>query len=192
MKDRINLSAIAIEMISIVFAVLFALGVNEWRQNRADALLAEKALDGMLSEMETNRKLFARELPGHRALLDTLMETQAMIAAGRMSADTVMNDLHFNPMLVRDAAWKTAMATQALIHMDFKTASLISDVYAIQKIYQDMLGGLFETSLALDNFAPEKEAEQLKYIVTVISIFTQVESQLLERYESALDSLGSP
>ena len=120
-SQRINKSARAIwlpslmlEVVSIIIAVLLALGVNEWRESRSHKKLADQALATIHDEIVENKKLFETILPHHKELLDTLIFVDNQIKNGLLSEDDDRAELQFVPLFVQHTAWQTALATQAL------------------------------------------------------------------------------
>ena len=54
MAGKDTFKKIFIEIISVVFAVLLALGLNHWREDVAEKKLARKALKNIIIEMKGN------------------------------------------------------------------------------------------------------------------------------------------
>ena len=61
-----------IEMISIVLAVLLALAVGEWRENRANAQLARETLNRITAELKLNAAELETIIKKHQAIHDSL------------------------------------------------------------------------------------------------------------------------
>jgi hypothetical protein len=90
-----------LEMAVIVFSVLFALVVNEWRQGVARAATVETVLGTVWREAETNRGEVARALDHHRDLLAQLRA--GGIIMGRVDLNTVPLDTTSAVRLARTA-----------------------------------------------------------------------------------------
>ena len=55
MTDRSSIKKALLEIFSIVLAVLLALGVSEWQEDRRESELAAIALENVRMELESNR-----------------------------------------------------------------------------------------------------------------------------------------
>jgi hypothetical protein len=129
---RSALPKLLMESVLIVFSVLLALGVDEWRETRQTRQRVDQALESFLREVERNRQAVQGIGPYHERL------RQHFLQLSRTRVRTV-RELHMEgfqglgTLTLEDAAWRTATATGALAQMDYKTASLLSRIYTLQE-----------------------------------------------------------
>jgi hypothetical protein len=133
-KFRSRLPDILFEIGSVVLAVLLALAVNEWRQNRQNKNLAKYARRSIVAELQSNQS----ELRG------SLDNNRLVIARFRGQIDSVEKGiLHgiagtgINVAQLTSSAWKTAQAAQALRYMDFDWLLSASRMYDMQELFVD-------------------------------------------------------
>lgn len=139
---RLDPLVIAVEMGSIVLAVLLAFAVNEWRDGRAARERVEAVQTAVRQEVERNRRVLVSRLPYHGAMRDSVwaqqrlfdFETLALRPSERLP---MLPQLGFTNGLatasnLTHSGWETALATDVLTYMDIDDVSLISSVYAAQ------------------------------------------------------------
>lgn len=71
-----RLPTLVVEAIAIVFSVLLALGVNEWRQSMNDRALVKRVLSSLRTETIENKKQIQAALAHHEALIKDIRETK--------------------------------------------------------------------------------------------------------------------
>ena len=82
LRKKIPVGKILLEFFSIIIAVLMAFLVNEWRQNRADAILADTALHNILEELQQNNQFLEKNNPFHEKLFNSLTEKNVQLRDG--------------------------------------------------------------------------------------------------------------
>ena len=183
--SRWPLATLAIEVLSIVFGVLLALGVNEWRQNRANAELAERARTNLFAEIEANRNHL-------QIILDQNLAFQRrMTAASSDDDDEVGYQLAWG---LQDTAWNVARDTEALQYMPFETVYGFSAVYSFQQTYRNL--GLQMSQAQMMGFMNDSGDGQDGQVMThreiyrrflpIIELMIENEKSLLAAYENAL------
>lgn len=176
------------EAFFVVLAVALALAANEWRQARADRQQARSALASIVEELKSNRAAVESSRDYHRDRLQFIARLQ------RESAAPGPRDFprgFVGPAQVFQTAWDAAGETGALAHMEYATVLELSRLYARQERYEIqaaaigevIYGELFRNGMAgvLENFAN---------LSALIATFSYRETQLLERYDEMLTSLG--
>ena len=120
-KLRWKLAEITTEAVMIVFAVLIALGVEEWREDQQLHELADRARVAVDSELQHNLIEFERaevNLIDAREQIATALEE--LIEAQRGNPDTsVEADFALNFPEVSTAAWRVAQVSQAAPYLDY-------------------------------------------------------------------------
>jgi hypothetical protein len=120
----------------IVFSVLLALALNEWRAGAAQRDRVAQAMAAIRSELEENRRLVldAREYhttisTGFRAAANAGAEPPEMEGMDRGLAA---------PALVLRNAWESAQQADLLAHLPYETILKLSTVYARQAEYENL------------------------------------------------------
>lgn len=173
---------LALEFLSIVFAVFFALGVNEWREARANRTLGRTALHAIQDELQRNARLVERMLPGHEAVLERMNEADD---GAVIDADSLL----FLPVILRTTAWRTATETQALLHIPYDTATAVAEIYTFQEAYAGLTESLMQAAFDIDVHDASRSEAQHQMMGFVASIFVQNERMLLDAYKEALTAI---
>lgn len=143
MKKLLNqksIKAVTIEMLSIVAAVLIALGVSEWNQNRTHQQNAEAALQKIISEMAQNFKIVQSAHKNNQLIVDNL--------------DNPEYEGQFIPALqIQDTAWQTALSTGSAEHISYDTLFALSKVYALQEMYKSFTYELVQAMMRTNAMA---------------------------------------
>ncbi len=125
------------ESMLIVVSILFALYLDEWRDDRQDAENIEDALAYFVSEIQQNRARVEDAAPFNQGLRHVLSRRQEVRAIE--SVATFVNIFEsYNPVVLQSTAWETAIATGALAKMDYKLVSALSLTYSLQNRYQQV------------------------------------------------------
>jgi len=123
------------ESMLIVVSILFALYLDEWRDDRQDAENIEQALANFVSEIQLNRSRVEDAAPFNQGLRHVLSRRQEVRAIE--SVATFINIFEsYNPVVLQSTAWETAIATGALAKMDYNLVSALSLTYSLQNRYQ--------------------------------------------------------
>lgn len=124
---KAKLPELLLEAASVMFAVLLALAVDEWREERANAELAERAFTLVVQEVRNNREELAGTRDGNAALLGYL--TGWAETPPTASRELVVD---YSVALLSTAAWEAARVSQAAHYMGLERISELSSVYDVQ------------------------------------------------------------
>ena len=164
-KRRLPIGRLLLESFLIVFAVLLALAVDEWRETRRQRALVRAVLESVRIELDRNRQILEARLPYHESLrqgFETAGERFFVEEGDRFRladpdripgrADIGMKGergLALSPDLA-DTAWRTASSSGVLTSLDY-------DMFYGLSVAYTTLGELRRTeealSKALDGFA---------------------------------------
>jgi hypothetical protein len=183
---KIPFTHLLVEAFSVVFAVLFALGVNEWRSNKNNEDLGLAAFEKVVKEVETNKDKINEILINHKQILK---EIDTVIAKVKRKA----GDVSFGQILFESpsgTAWEAAKLTSAVNYLEYDKVEKITSVYSTQKVYSDISDKVFQE---LVFFVPDKNREKMIdqfvkqkiYLNNLISI----EEQLIEEYDKFLEEI---
>ena len=183
---REKLPELLLEAASVVFAVLLALAVDEWRETRSREALAARARAGILEEIRLNETELRNTRDNNRALLQSVEEGLTRLEQKR---DTALQ-FHFEIALLSSAAWNTAQMTQAANYLDFDWQRRVSDVYELQSLYVtsqsavvDRLSGISEI---LGNGNDPRR--MLNILAERLRVALKIQDSLLEEYGKVLAS----
>lgn len=184
------LPRVLLESALVVFSILLALAADGWWESRKERLLAEQALDSFIQEIRANRENLRRVMPYHAELYS---QFQALNNGG---AVRTFNDLRqvegfqgFRPAFLTDTAWRTALATGALNHMEYETVSRLSALYTAQQRFVETSWPDFITGAGA--WTDANIGSTVLSVVIYLSDVTAGEQELLVFYDTVLKTLGA-
>ena len=119
----------------IVFSVLLALVLNEWRDNRRQAVRSQVAVEAIVAELRSNRGAAERAMNFHRSIHKML---EGVAAKGELPPLEVVTGGLFNPANVVETAWMSARDTAALGEWPYELVLQVSRVYERQASYGNL------------------------------------------------------
>jgi hypothetical protein len=182
------ISRVLVESALIVFSVLFALAVDEWRDDRRQASRARQAAEAILVELRNNRSSAARAETFHRSINAKLQEVAARNETP--SRELAYGGL-FNPARVIGTAWASARETGALDQWPYALLLRVSRVYERQARYEAL-----STAVASDIYVDlrRRGAEQVfrdgyAGFIGLTHDFANREGELLRDYDEVTQAL---
>jgi hypothetical protein len=136
---RAKVPEILLEATSVVFAVLLALGVDEWRQDRENVKLAARARESIMVEIRTNRDRMRRNLASNRKSLAAIAPDEALGPDSKVKLE-----LGIAWLALSSAAWHSAQTTQATRFLDYKWLMDVAGIYENQAMYVTSQVDLFQ------------------------------------------------
>lgn len=178
---RERATRILVEIVSVVFAVLVALGVDEWRQARQDRERAEAARTAVLAELRSNRDELERSAPSIDSLLARLPGVRDGVRRGEPETLQVRVDLpDFS-----DAAWETAQMTQATAHMELPWLIRVARAYQAQRLYSDLRTDVVRTFTGINS---GESAASLGRLAGQLQVLRQLGRGLEAKYDTIFAS----
>ena len=178
----IRVGPIIIEVFSVVLAVLFALGVNEWRTNLANQELAFNALAYILIEIESNKQEVEESVREHQSVRAQLEEALELENEGTPTPVR----FGYSHSVLGNTAWQSTLATQAVRFLDFETVKELSELYELQLVYADHGKSVFSE---MGSVAYHKEGVTrafLKANLFNVQVSLNIEESLVEGYDEFL------
>jgi len=126
---RERLPEILIEAGSVVIAVLLAQAAGIWHEQQQQQQLASEARAAVVSEMHANET----ELDKMRARMKTNIASLA-VTAQNTDATNVSLSIDMTLALLSEAAWRAALDTGAVQHVDFAWTMKVAKVYELQEL----------------------------------------------------------
>jgi hypothetical protein len=182
-----KLPELLLEAASVMFAVLVALAVDEWRDDRANMELAARARESILAEVETNRAELLDGRADNEAMLGTLEEGLRQLKEGREGRISI----DFSFALLSAAAWQTAQVTQATHFMEFDWVTRVARLYDMQDVYDGSQTAILERISGFGNISDENAEEHLRGLTGRLLILLEFQDSLLEGYAEILGEAGN-
>jgi hypothetical protein len=178
---RSRIPELTVEAFSVMLAVLIALGVDEWRENRANQELAATAQANILEEIEGNRD----ELAGVGDLNTALLERIAGYIEGAESTAADSLSVEFEFALLSTAAWQTAQVTRAAHFLDFDWMSRVARLYNLQELYDRSQTAVVE-HMSLGEVPDEELPQFLRTLQARVALVTTLHNGLAQEYADLL------
>ncbi len=133
--NTVWLQRVLFESALIVLSILFALGLDEWREDRQDEETVKLALSNFASEIQQNKARIEDMAPFNRGLRSVMRNRYQNEDIN--SVDEFVNMVEsYTPVVLQSTAWETALATGSLAKMDYNLVSALSLTYSLQNRYQ--------------------------------------------------------
>ena len=121
----------------VLFSVLLALGVDEWRDNRTLERQVQQTRAAFAEEVAGNRALLlhADHMPYHKAMWDHFKVISNAYATRPSAVDSIEQagsksfDTGVHPPPLRDAVWRSIAESDLVRHMNPREVFLLTDVY---------------------------------------------------------------
>lgn len=188
---RINkeyLIKICIEIFSVVFAVLLALWVNDWKQNQQNERRVKQAKLNLQEEITLNKDRIENSIPRYNNYLEAIDSIIIQFESNRSLNNPDFPDISFD--IVTLAAWEAVKATDAINYMDFNHVLNYSSLYSVQEIYMKQVESYIYDKKLIKNTTNNKEAlELLNYSKQILDQIKNTSEQLLNIYKDMIEYL---
>jgi len=135
-NKKFNIKRLISEFVSVSFAVLIALLVNQWREDHNNGKLAEKAIYNISQELHENKDAMAILIPTHKSLLSQI---DSIIGRKEKNISTLNSNISIDVTLISSSAWEMAEITNAIFYLDFDDANKMAKVYNLQSYYESII-----------------------------------------------------
>lgn len=184
---RDKLPELLLEAASVVFAVLLALAVDEWRETKSQKALAARARASILEEIRGNEAELRGTRDKNRALLQRIEETLPRI---KQEPETSL-EFNFQIALLSSASWHTAQMTQAASLLDFDWLRRVSKVYELQELYATSQSAVVDRIGGISEILEDDEPQRMVTIIAErLRVALRIQDSLLEEYAKILGSTG--
>ncbi len=141
-RESISLGDVALQLFVVVLGILLALAIDDWKKARETAQNVADAMKAVNTELAANRAAMRAQHEHLQGLTAALTKVQADAPVKPCNEYEGWNGAGI-PVLL-DAAYETAIATQAFAHMDFDRAQVVAEAYGRQKMYIEAHGKLLD------------------------------------------------
>jgi|GEM_PF-1091377 len=127
---------ILIEAGSVVLALLLAFAANAWHQHSQEIKLADRARQGIVAELTSNREqLDATRESADQAIARLQAAISRLEAGNDLDRSPVAIISPFSPLLPSSAAWSTAQATGTVGDFDYAWSLQVAKTYEMQTLF---------------------------------------------------------
>jgi hypothetical protein len=164
-----HLVTIAAQVVSVVFAVLVALAVDEWWEERENMELGRRGVAAIAAEVRGN----ITQLEEDTAKINhVLARTDSALRLIQRGATDVDLNIDYPLALLSSAAWQTAQTTRAVHFVDIEQVIRIARVYDVQAFLlrnQDRLADMIADLGSIVADDPQKGIEDVRrrYLIVV-------------------------
>jgi hypothetical protein len=172
----------------IVFSVLLALALDEWRDTRALRSRAETAVAAIAAELQANRSAVEKAKANHEFMTKTLRELETR---GEKPTLELASKGVFNPAGVLDTAWTSAQQMEVIETIPYDLVLTLSRTYRRQDGY-NTLGMQIAADMYMDlrRQGLETAVREGSPGISVLTMdFANREAALLRMYDDALAAL---
>jgi hypothetical protein len=174
-----RIAELALEALMVVFAVLVALGVEDWRDERQMHDFAERARTAVLAEAAANLDEFRTTVPDLSA---TLVKLDAVLKSDDLTL--LEGDMSFELPDFSAAAWRAAQVSQAASYLDYDWLIEVSRVYEAYGIYARVADQIIDQMAGMIGRTPD--IDRVNEIFGRLVILMDIHAQLEERLAGLL------
>lgn len=192
MDKKIKPSALLLEAILIIFAVLIGLVVNEWRENLGRKKKSDIVLENVMSEIKKDREDLSQAITMQEAFYDSLGRFVNFNRTNGISAKTfvdILIEIQAQPNItaISLSSWEAAQNSGVLELFDFKLLSSLSEIneaiIVINKISERMVDSIYHQD-AFDTTKTEKIMQMFSFSMQIL---ISAEKMLIEQYDAVLN-----
>ncbi len=196
-SKKLDFRHLLIEALLIVFTVLLALTLNEWRTNVKERKLKDKALKNIISEIRSNKEDIESKLDYHLQISENIklyLSNDSLWAtldhtSGIGAVSTIMTRGIANPNL-QSGAWNSAVLSGVVNSFEYDVLYELSNLYQVQENGPNstwkIMAGFFSESSSFD--PANARQVTMKFQLAFRELYSQ-ERSLLKDYEKALSLL---
>ena len=192
-KVRWRLAELATEAVMVVFAVLVALGVEGWREERQLRAFAGRARAAVDLEIQQNLDAFRGAAPGltdHRDTMEKALQALLDAQRGETVSGSVEMTFAWEPTDVSTAAWRVAQTSQAAPYFDYDWVIDRAREYDALERYVDILDRVMQDVGSLAGITVANDLDQavsgIQRLYGRLEVLVQLHENLQEGMESYL------
>jgi hypothetical protein len=181
---KLPVGVLFLEVFSVVFAVLMALALDDWQENRTKLTLAENLTYKVIKEIRLNKSELASIIiknDRERSELDKLLKE-----VNRLSGGDLMMGISFPK--IKSTAWKSVVLTNSVSYMDIDLVGELSDIYYLQELYIDYATHLIKTHGTVWALSDADWKRQVKQRKSNLSSLIELGAELEKSYQLFLQN----
>lgn len=181
---RVRIVGLLAEMALVLFAVLMALAVEEWREERRLIDFADRVQAAVLAELDANLGELRRTgepLSDMQAVLGEVVAAQDLSVMG--------DDLQLNLPDLSTAAWEVAQGSEAAPYLEYEWLIDMARAYEVLDVYSEASSNAIAAMAAVIGRSPTVEhiSDVYGWLVIINTVHGQAESRLQEVLASSSD-----
>ncbi|MCC5914852.1 MAG: hypothetical protein JJU46_10790 [Balneolaceae bacterium] len=169
---------IVLEVFAIVIGVLIGFMVNEWREDRSNRLIADKALESVAAEFRYNHQRMVETYQYY-----TLINDQ--ITALNESGESVVSMYGYQlegwrgamPPMLRSSSYQMILSTGILKDIPFEAANQLAFIYNLQSLLER-----FDDSI-IASFTQDSGFTSLQNIYHLFGLYTELIPSVIGSYQ---------
>lgn len=169
---------IAIEILSVIFAVTLALLLNEWRNNFNQERLLQKAQQNLQEEMNHNREELQTKAELHQAQLKQLIALQDSV--GQLTLPFFEYEIGVGILNIKKAAWESIILTDVVNQLEFSELSSFSELYRGFDLIDQLQSSYLREVFSLEFSKVENSDQALLVTKNHLTQMAAWETELLE------------
>ncbi len=178
--------AVTIQIVSIIFSILLALGLNDWKESRSNKRLALTTLNNFREELGNNKRVIEAALRDQRVYLRSLENNGSQVSTGDRNTSAVPG---INLPEVLTAAWETALISKTMGYIDYDVILKLSELYLQQRWLQSLEEKVFQTILSPNTYDGENSGNLARSLHASLKNIMDVEGKLLAMYDVTLKKI---
>ncbi len=180
-----DLRSILIEIPSVVFAVLLALFLNEWRNSINQDKLLENARSNLQEELLFNQKELREKISSHQAQLHNLTEFKDSVDVLDQPFSTY--NLGVAVLNLKVAAWNSITLTDVVNQMEFSELGDFSELYQAFQLINKLQDSYIAEAFSL-NFNNAENSNDAYYVTkSHLEQMIRWEQELLSEIDDRLN-----
>lgn len=186
-RIRPQLPAMILEFSSVVLGVLLALSIDQCREDHARHQLSVEVNQKLDAEIRANRSRLVGVMPDQNQQLEEISNLIEAVSSGPEDGAVEGEiGLRLTAEYLADAAWQTAVVTEAIRFMDLDAVSRLSEIYALQGLVDGAFRRVLDvlTTMESEDRAPPDGG--LRRLRAALAQLVELEEQLARRYDDYL------
>lgn len=169
-REAISLGDLIVQIFAVVVGILLALFINNWVTRRQQQATVAEAMHAMRAEVLRNRTFLHTQTQHLFDMAQAMTNAPANRNQPARPCPEWQGWSGIGTANLTEAAYQTAIVTQALANMPFKQAQLVAQVYGWQQLFKNFNG--------LDTTLLVQHPQSLKACVNAVEDIEQNNQQL--------------
>ena len=186
------LAQAAFESLMILFSILAAFAIDNWREDAERARRLAEARGSLTQELRFNLKLLAdKDYLPHHERLQTIYRT--MLNAGTTDRADAMFEGGIHPAPLRDAAWRSFLVSGVAGDLPFAVHARLAGIYGAQERLDFMHRATVAALLAprADRETPAFTRDMIRTVSMYLTDVVAAKRACEEEYQAAVRELDA-
>ncbi|MEP0367482.1 MAG: hypothetical protein ABJN36_12735 [Cyclobacteriaceae bacterium] len=177
-----------IQMVSVSFGVLFALWINQWREEQKEERDQGHALQSIANEIAFNKQFLNSRLDYYSTVLNAIDSLES--TPDVKSKDSRIAEFHgLRPPFLRRSSFDLGLNTGMIRHFDYELSDDISTIYAFQDFFLKVVE--MQVSAYIGQMSNPKENQGLDEIYEIFKDWETMGKELIGTYDTISKRLPS-